>query len=102
MPRDTLNAILAAHNNTPRKCLQKAQVALGPKLAAYSDAIYLDPRLFARVKALNDRAAAPKLNPEQAMLLDVYYQRFIRAGAQLSAADQATCAISTSGSPRWA
>ena len=39
--------------------LQKTQSALGPKLAAYSDAVYLDPKLFARVKALHDRIADP-------------------------------------------
>ena len=69
--------------------LQKVQVALGPKQAAYSDAIYLDPKLFARVKALYDRRAALKLDGEQAMLLDSYHDRFVRAGAQLSSGDQA-------------
>ena len=68
--------------------LQRAQVALGPKQAAYSDSIYLDPKLFARVKALHDRRASRKLNGEQSMLLDSYYKRFVRAGAQLSPADQ--------------
>ena len=68
--------------------LQRAQVALGPKQAAYSDSIYLDPKLFARVKALHDGRASLKLNGEQSMLLDSYYKRFVRAGAQLSPADQ--------------
>lgn len=68
--------------------LQKAQAALGPKFAAYGDTIYLDPKLFARVKSLHDRRATLKLNAEQAMLLDDYYKRFVRAGALLSAADQ--------------
>ena len=69
--------------------LQRAQVALGPKQAAYGDSIYLDPKLFARVKALHDRRASLKLNGEQSMLLDSYYKRFVRAGAQLSPGDQA-------------
>ncbi|MGL1358409.1 hypothetical protein ACSTKL_23440, partial [Vibrio parahaemolyticus] len=69
--------------------LQKAQAALAPKLAAYGDAIYLDPKLFARIKTLHDKRKALKLTGEQAMLLDDYYKRFVRAGAQLSAADQA-------------
>jgi peptidyl-dipeptidase Dcp len=69
--------------------LQKAQAALGPKLAAYSDAIYLDAKLFGRVKALYDRRAALRLTEEQAMVLQDYYKRFIRSGAQLSAEDQA-------------
>ncbi|CAN5132088.1 peptidyl-dipeptidase Dcp [soil metagenome] len=68
--------------------LQKVQSALAPKQAAYSDAIYLDAKLFARVKTLHDGRAALKLNEEQSMLLDNYYKRFVRAGAQLSPADQ--------------
>jgi len=69
--------------------LQKAQVALGPKLAAYTDAVYLDPKLFARVKALYDARASLKLDQEQSMLLEEDYKRFVRAGAQLSPEDQA-------------
>ena len=78
---------VAQANTNPT--LQKTQAALGPKLAAYNDAIYLDPKLFARVKSLHDHARALKLTPEQAMLLEDYYKQFVRAGAQLPAADQA-------------
>ena len=69
--------------------LQKVQVSLGPKMAGYSDTIYLDPKLFARVKSLYDGRRSLKLNGEQTMLLDTYYKRFVRAGAQLSPGDQA-------------
>ena len=68
--------------------LQKAQAALAPKIAAYSDTIYLDPKLFGRVKALYDRRGALKLDAEQTMVLEDYYKRFVRAGAQLSPEDQ--------------
>ena len=70
--------------------LQAAQAALAPKQAAFNDAIYLDGKLFARVKALHDGQASLHLTPEQAMLLQTYWNNFVRAGAQLSAADQAT------------
>jgi peptidyl-dipeptidase Dcp len=70
--------------------LQAAQAALAPKLASYTDTIYLDPKLFARVKTLYDRRTTLGLNAEQAMLLDDYYRTFVRSGAQLSPADQAT------------
>jgi peptidyl-dipeptidase Dcp len=79
---------VAQANTNP--LLQAAQKALGPKLAAYSDTIYLDPKLWARVKTLHDRRTGLKLDGEQAMLLDTYYQQFVRAGAQLGAADQTT------------
>lgn len=70
--------------------LQAAQAALAPKLAAYGDTIYLDPKLFARVKTLYDGRSSLKLDAEQAMLVAEYYKTFVRAGAQLSQADQAT------------
>ncbi|MEG3175927.1 M3 family metallopeptidase [Sphingomonas sp. RB3P16] len=79
---------VAQANTNP--VLQKAQAALAPQLAGYSDTIYLDPKLFARFKTLHDRAATLKLTGEQTMLLDDYYKDFIRAGAQLSATDQAS------------
>ena len=77
---------VAQANTNP--ALQQVQKALGPKLADYNDAIFLDPKLWARVKTLHDKQASLKLTGEQAMLLDNYYTQFVRAGAQLSAADQ--------------
>jgi len=38
--------------------LQKVQEIEAPKLAAHSDAIYLDPKLFQRVKAIYDQRAS--------------------------------------------
>ena len=68
--------------------LQGIETKVTPKLSEHFDAITLNPKLFARVKALQDKRATLKLTPEQAQLLTVTYQGFIRAGAQLSAADQ--------------
>ncbi|WP_229726718.1 peptidyl-dipeptidase Dcp [Sphingomonas alpina] len=68
--------------------LQAIDTEISPKLTAHSDAIYLNARLFARVKALYDQKATLTLTQEQAQLLEVDYQQFVRAGAQLSAADQ--------------
>jgi peptidyl-dipeptidase Dcp len=77
---------VAQANTNPT--IQAVQSAMAPKLAGYNDAIYLDPKLFARVKMLFDRKASLKLDAEQAFLLDDYYKTFVRAGAQLSQADQ--------------
>ena len=43
------------------EAIQKVEEEEGPKLAAHNDAIYLNPKLFARVKALYDNRdqAAP-------------------------------------------
>jgi peptidyl-dipeptidase Dcp len=80
------SAVVGANTNPT---LDKVQEAVAPKLAAHSDSIFLNPRLFARVKSLYDRRAALKLTPEQAQVLDITYNNFIHAGAQLSGADQA-------------
>ena len=60
-----------------------------PKLAAHNDAIYLNAKLFARVKAVYDQQATLKLDPEGRQLLKVTYERFVHAGANLSETDKA-------------
>ena len=79
-------AVVQANTNDT---LDKVQTAEAPKLAAHRDAIFLNPRLFARVKAVYDRRTTMKLDPESAQLLDIYYMRFVHAGANLSDADKA-------------
>ena len=69
--------------------LQKAEEALAPRLAAHNDAIYLNSRLFARVSAVYEQRDNLKLDPESARLLEIVYQRFIHAGANLSDDDKA-------------
>jgi peptidyl-dipeptidase Dcp len=73
-------AVVQANTNDT---LQEIQTAEAPKLAAHSDAMYLDPRLFQRVKSVYDRRGELKLSPEQNSLLTRYYRDFVRAGAQL-------------------
>ena len=69
--------------------LQKVEAEMGPKLAAHSDAITMNPRLFARVKALYDQRATLGLDAEQKQLLERNYRGFVRSGATLNEADQA-------------
>lgn len=70
--------------------IQKIKAEEAPKLAAHSDAIYLNPKLFTRVKSLYDRRDALKLDRESRFLIERYYKAFVRAGANLSEADKAT------------
>ncbi len=78
---------LAQSNTNPD--IQKLQADLAPKLAQHQDEIALNPKLFARVKALYD-ARDSFTNPEQKRLVERYYQNFVRAGALLNDADKAT------------
>ncbi len=68
--------------------LQAVQDAEAPKLAAHQDAIYLDAKLFARVKAVYEQRDPMKLDPESRRLVEVVYQRFVHAGANLSDGDK--------------
>jgi len=70
--------------------LDKVQSEEAPKLAAHGDAIFLNAKLFARVKAVYDKRELLKLDPESMQLLNVYYLQFIHAGANLSDADKET------------
>ncbi len=60
-----------------------------PKLSEHQDAIYLDSKLFARVKSLYDGRQALHLDPESAQLLARTHLQFVRAGANCSDADKA-------------
>jgi peptidyl-dipeptidase Dcp len=77
---------LTASNTNPE--LEKVQTEMAPKLSAHSDAIFLDAKLFARVKKLYDQRASLGLDPESLRLLERYHTLFVRAGAQLSDADK--------------
>ncbi len=69
--------------------LQATDTKTAPLLAAHNDFIYLNQKLFQQFKALYERQAELKLTPEQAKLLDVYYNQFVHSGAQLTPAQQA-------------
>ena len=69
--------------------LQKVQEYEAPRLAAHQDAIYLNAKLFARVKAIYDQRASLHLDPESLRLVEYDYQQFVKAGANLSEADKA-------------
>jgi peptidyl-dipeptidase Dcp len=73
--------------NTDDK-LDEIDREIQPKLAAHHDAIYMNEKLFQRVKALYDGRAHLKLDAESAYLLERYHRDFVRAGANLSAADK--------------
>ena len=82
-------AFSAVNGANTNDTLQATDTRTAPLLAAHSDFIYLNPKLFQRVKTLRDNQASLNLNPEQTRLLKVYYDQFVKAGAQLSPAKQA-------------
>ena len=82
-------AFSAVNGANTNDTLQATDTKTAPLLAQHQDFIFLNAKLFQRVKYLNDHQSELNLNPEQAKLLDVYYKQFVHAGAQLSPAKQA-------------
>ncbi|MGM0515785.1 MAG: peptidyl-dipeptidase Dcp [Pseudomonadota bacterium] len=68
--------------------LQKLDEETSPKLAALDDAIMLNSKLFARIKAIYDRRDSLNLDPESLRLVEVTYKNYVLAGANLSDADK--------------
>lgn len=62
---------------------------VSPLLSAHNDDIYMNPDLFAKVKAVYDDASSEQLDKEQKKVLENIYKRFERNGANLSDADKA-------------
>lgn len=67
---------------------QRIEAEMAPKLSAHSDNIYLNADLFARVKTVYDNKAS--LNAEDQRLVSLYYDGFVRSGANLSETEKQT------------
>jgi peptidyl-dipeptidase Dcp len=84
--RAAFNAVSQANTNPQ---LQAVKAALAPKLAAHHDAIYLNPKLFARVASVYKQRDSRHLDPESRRLIEVTYDEFLHSGANLADADKA-------------
>lgn len=77
---------LTGANTTDR--LDAIDTEVSPLLSSHSDAINLDPALFARVKAVYDTRAAMSMTREDARLLEETYKAMVHAGALLTQAER--------------
>ena len=68
---------------------EKLESDYAPKFSAHRDAIALNPKLFARIKALHDARDTLGLDAVDRRLLEKRYQDFVRAGAALTEAQKA-------------
>jgi peptidyl-dipeptidase Dcp len=68
--------------------LEKIQDYEAPRTAALEDAIDLNTKLFARIKAIYDQRASLGLDAESLRLVEYQYQQFVKAGANLSDSDK--------------
>ncbi|WP_271300540.1 M3 family metallopeptidase [Sphingomonas sp. CV7422] len=81
----TLFGVMTGNRNTP--AYQALDREWSPKIAAASDAITFDAKLFARIAAIY--AARAQLDPQQQRLVTRTYDSFVRQGAKLNAAQKA-------------
>ncbi|MFP9097895.1 M3 family metallopeptidase [Flavobacterium sp. RHBU_24] len=65
--------------------LQLIAQQIAPEITKHNDDIYLNQKLFDRVKRVWDKQLEYKLNIEQTKLLEVKYKAFLRNGAGLNA-----------------
>jgi peptidyl-dipeptidase Dcp len=76
--------IYSSTMSTPE--FQKVEEAMAPKLAAFSDQITQNEKLFKRIAAVYDAREKGTLTPEQKRLVWLDYTNFVRAGAKLDPA----------------
>lgn len=82
----TFSAVADANTNPT---LQRVQEIEAPRFAAHHDAIYLNDKLFSRVRRMYEQRDSLHLDPESLQLLKVEYEEFVRSGARLGTADKA-------------
>jgi peptidyl-dipeptidase Dcp len=84
---DRVNTIFEIHAgtlSTPE--VQAVEREMAPKLAAFSDQITQNEKLFARIAAVYEKRESSGLTAEQQRLVWLDYTNFVRAGAKLDAA----------------
>ena len=81
-----MSAISGAYTNPT---IEKIEQEMAPRMAAHSDAITLDTKLFHRVETVWNERGSLNLNAESERLLEITYKRFVHAGAKLSDVDKA-------------
>ena len=79
------SVFFALDNAESDSVLQKIAEHVSPLISGHNDNIYLNEKLFDRVKAVHDESTTDSLllNPVQKRLLKEYYSRFVRSGILL-------------------
>jgi len=82
---NVFNALTAADTNDT---LKKVQAEIAPLSAKHYDEIFLNNKLFSKVKSLYNNRENLKLDAESLKLVDYYYKKFTAAGANLADKDK--------------
>ncbi len=73
-------------DNTPE--MTEIENAVSPLLTELSGYIFMNDSLFTRIRTLYDQRESLHLSEEQMIVLDNYYQQFVRGGALLNEEDK--------------
>ncbi|MEP7364716.1 MAG: M3 family metallopeptidase [Acidobacteriota bacterium] len=84
-----LRAFRIIRSSLTNPALQKLDAELAPRLAAHTDAMFMNAPLFARIEGLYEKRDSLGLDAESKQLLRLYYLDFVRGGAKLSVSDKA-------------
>lgn len=82
---NVFNALTDANTNDS---LKKVQTEVAPLNAKHIDEIYLNAKLFSKVKNVYQQRKKLKLDAESIKLTEYYYKKFVRLGANLSDTDK--------------
>ena len=63
--------------------LQRIAEKVSPLLSKHNDDVSMNPKLFARIKAIYDKRQQLNLDPQQLRVVEKYYRDFERRGANL-------------------
>lgn len=83
--QNVFGPLSSSDSNEEFRALEKE---ISPLTSELSNSIYLNDKLFGRVKQLYEAREGKGYDKEQLKLLDNYYKRFVRNGANLSSADK--------------
>ena len=72
--------LVGADSNIKR---QEIQLKIAPKLARFNSEVLTNPKLWTRIKKLNEDVENSNCTTEQKRVIFLYYQMFVRAGAEL-------------------
>ncbi|MBQ8337014.1 MAG: M3 family metallopeptidase [Bacteroidaceae bacterium] len=75
-------------DNTPQ--MREIEEYVVPLMTELSGYVYMNDTLFNRIRTLYNNKEALSLTEEQSIVLDNYYNSFVRGGAMLSESDKAT------------
>ena len=85
---NVINIFFSQAGSNTSDSIQKIELEISPKFAAFRDEINLNFELYKRIKSVYDKKESLGLDEEKSFLLENLYRGFVRNGAELKSVDQ--------------